>query len=101
MYATFLTNRRVTFGIVEKILSTDSPKSITYTIVSGSIPLKTHLGEVTFEEVDGKTVINWQCTFTPYYGVGWLMTPIIRFSFKSMLSHLNAIIEKTAEKATE
>lgn len=61
--------------------------------MSGPMPFKTHLGEVSFEEREGQTLITWKCTFTGYYGFEWLLRLIVVHSFTKMLSNLAATIK--------
>lgn len=90
--------RRVAMGIREKILETQPGRKIVYTVVSGPIPLKEHLGEVFFEEAANKasTEVKWRCTYTPYWGVGWAMGYTISFAFSRMLATLKSSVSKAS-----
>ena len=45
-------------SVEEKVLSFDSPRRMTYTIVRGGLPIKDHLGEVLFSDEGETTLIK-------------------------------------------
>lgn len=67
--------------VYEEVLSYDAPTRMTYRVVRGGIPIRDHLGEVTFEPQDDGTRITWRCRFeSKVPGLGgffrWLVTTL-------------------------
>ena len=79
-------------GVTEKILVSEIPSKIIYTVCAGPFPVQYHRGYVRFQPTSpAETEIAWECDFTPSFvgrvlGVG--LDAIIRFSFRRMLSAL-------------
>lgn len=77
-------------GVQEKILETDNPIRIEYTVTQGFMPFKKHHGIVTFTEGEGGcTNVTWTCYYEPtFIGNFVCLSLIIRLSFQRMLSTL-------------
>ena len=89
--------RRVPGRVRERILRT-APDLIEYTVASGPFPVHAHLGRVRFEPAEPGTVrVRWACYYTPYFGLGWMVTRLIHSAFGKMLATLKA---KTSAEAT-
>lgn len=62
------------FHVHEKVLSFDPPRRMTYTVVSGGLPMRNHFGEVDFAAHGDTTRIQWRCRFEPVIpGTGKLL----------------------------
>ncbi|MFP6626837.1 MAG: SRPBCC family protein [Deltaproteobacteria bacterium] len=76
-------------SVEEKILSFDSPRRMTYTIVRGGLPIKDHLGEVVFSDEGETTLITWRCRFRSRIpGLGFLWKAIVNRVFTQTLDSL-------------
>ena len=81
--------RQVSGFIQEEILQSERGVAIEYHVKSGPFPVSYHRGRVTFERQGAhSTKVVWQCSFTPYFCLGPLVSAVIRFSFGMMLRHL-------------
>ena len=49
--------------VFEEVMTFDAPQRMTYRVVKGGIPIKDHLGEVTFEPHARGTLVTWRCQF--------------------------------------
>jgi uncharacterized protein YndB with AHSA1/START domain len=49
--------------VYEEVVGFEPPRRMTYRIVRGGLPLKDHLGEVTFEPDGDRTLVTWRCRF--------------------------------------
>jgi len=97
----------------ERVLSFEEPERFTYTIEKG-MPMKDHLGEVLFEEIEGNdkpeenqgdkrpetwTLVTWRCKYTPsVWGTGWVTKTMAEHFFKSSLAKLAKVFEKGIEE---
>jgi uncharacterized protein YndB with AHSA1/START domain len=71
------------FELHEEVLTFEVPRRMTYKVVKGSVPMKDHLGEVTFEPQGDSTRIVWRCQFNSTIpGLGgvfrWFVTHVFR-----------------------
>jgi carbon monoxide dehydrogenase subunit G len=62
-----------------------------YRLVKGAVPLRDHLGEVTFEAQGDDTLVTWRCQFNSSIpGLGGLLRRMITRLFASVLERLGA-----------
>ena len=62
---------------------------MTYRLVSGGLPMKDHLGEVTFEPDGEGTRVVWRCRFDSRIpGLGGLLQRFVTRFFESALEGL-------------
>ncbi len=81
--------RAMPAGLHEEVLTFEPPKRMTYRIVKGGWPIVDHLGEVSFEPVDGGTEIVWRVRFTPRIpGSGGLILRFLSRFFRTALQGL-------------
>ena len=88
---------RVDMRIVEKITGVDFPRSVSYTVQSGPMPFRDHLGTVQFRPAEraGSTLVLWDIEYTPTtMGTilccgGSLLSLMIRLSLGKMLSNMS------------
>jgi uncharacterized protein YndB with AHSA1/START domain len=79
------------FRVYEEVLSFDPPVRMTYRLVKGAVPLRDHLGEVTFEAQGDDTLVTWRCQFNSGIpGCGGLLRRMITRMFASVLDRLDA-----------
>lgn len=77
------------FEVHEEVLSFDPPHRMTYRVVRGGVPLRDHLGEVTFEPDDAGTLVVWRCRFdSKIPGLGGLFRVLITRLFRKALEGL-------------
>ncbi|KAL6073269.1 hypothetical protein QOT17_004927 [Balamuthia mandrillaris] len=81
--------RRVGGGVREQILERCTDE-VLYKVVSGMMPVKTHLGRVRFTQSERgeEVLVEWRCRFTPYWGLGWAVSWLISTSLTKMLQTL-------------
>lgn len=73
----------------EEVLSFDAPRRMTYSVIKGGIPLRDHLGEVTFAPEGESTRIVWRCQFNSKIpGLGGLFRFVITRLFRNALGGL-------------
>jgi uncharacterized protein YndB with AHSA1/START domain len=76
-------------GLHEEVLTFDAPRRMTYKIVKGTVPIRDHLGEVSFEPQSGGTRIVWRCQFASRIpGLGGLFRLFITRTFRRALEGL-------------
>lgn len=76
-------------GLHEEVLSFDAPRRMTYRIVKGTVPIKDHLGDVSFEAQGNGTRIVWRCQFESRIpGLGGLFRMFITRTFRNALDGL-------------
>jgi uncharacterized protein YndB with AHSA1/START domain len=76
-------------SVHEEVLSFDRPHRMTYRVVKGGIPIKNHLGEVTFEPEGTATLVTWRCQFDSRIpGLGGLFRALITRLFRNALRGL-------------
>ncbi len=84
--------RRITAGGVsvdEEIVEFAPPSRMAYRVVRGGIPIKDHLGEVTFEPTPEGTRVCWCARFDSRVpGLGWLWRFVVRRVFNRTLNGL-------------
>lgn len=98
--------RLVSGCIRERILETERPSKVVYTIVSGPFPIKDHRGEITFQaptdgdgSAAGATVVQWRVQYSPtVWGIDWLLHAIMQGVFNWMLSTLAKEVKKGQRK---
>jgi hypothetical protein len=80
--------RRVAFGVRERLEHVGAGV-VEYAVLSG-FPVHAHRGVVTFAPgaAPGLVRVTWTCRFTPYWGLGCLLAPVIRLSFAFFLRTL-------------
>jgi uncharacterized protein YndB with AHSA1/START domain len=75
--------------VQEEVLSWDPPHRMTYRIVRGGLPLRDHLGEVSFAPENGGTRITWRCRFESRIpGLGGAFRAVITSVFRRALRGL-------------
>lgn len=75
--------------VFEEVLSFDPPRSMTYQVVRGGIPIKDHLGEVVFTSHGQGTLVTWRCRFNSKIpGLGGLFRLIVTVVFRRTLNAL-------------
>lgn len=75
--------------VFEEVLDFDPPKRMTYRVVRGGLPMKSHLGEVHFEPDGGGTRVVWRCRFDSRIpGLGPLMRTFVARVFRDALEGL-------------
>jgi hypothetical protein len=73
----------------EEVLTFDPPRRMTYRVVKGGIPIKDHLGEVSFEAQGDATRIVWRCRFESRIpGLGGVFRFFITRLFRNALAGL-------------
>jgi uncharacterized protein YndB with AHSA1/START domain len=73
----------------EEIMSFDPPRRMTYRLIGGLLPIKNHLGEVTFEAKNGGTLVRWRCHFDSWVpGLGGPFERMITGMFERALTGL-------------
>lgn len=76
-------------GLHEEVTRFDAPRRMTYRIVKGIVPIKDHLGDVTFEADGNGTRIVWRCQFNSRIpGLGGLFRRFITGIFRRGLDGL-------------
>lgn len=74
------------FEVQEEVLSFEPPHRMTYRLSKGAVPMKDHLGEVSFEATGKGTRITWRCRFKPMIPLtGGLMQRGIMRLFRNAL----------------
>jgi uncharacterized protein YndB with AHSA1/START domain len=75
--------------VSEEVLTFEPPHRMTYRIVRGGLPLKDHLGEVTFAPQEKGTLVTWRCRFDSRIpGLGGLFRVFITRLFRHALEGL-------------
>jgi uncharacterized protein YndB with AHSA1/START domain len=78
-------------GMREEVLEFEPNKRMTYTVVAGFMPMKSHLGEVDFAPDGDGTRITWRCRFESGLPlVGSLLQRFITRFFTRALAGLDA-----------
>ena len=73
----------------EEVVEFEPPRRMTYRLVRGALPMKDHLGEVTFEPEGEGTRVEWRCRFASRVpGLGGLMRIFITRLFREALEGL-------------
>ena len=73
----------------EEVLAFEPPRRMTYRIVSGGLPMKDHLGEVTFEPDGAGTRLVWRCRFESRIpGLGGILQRFVAATFRRALRGL-------------
>ncbi|EGD76615.1 hypothetical protein PTSG_07729 [Salpingoeca rosetta] len=81
--------RRVAGGVKEKITAVDPFDAISYRIIGGPFPVRSHHATVHFREKGPNvTNVHWHCEMDIPWGLQWIVTAITRFAFNRMLSAL-------------
>jgi uncharacterized protein YndB with AHSA1/START domain len=76
-------------AIHEEVLAFDPPKRMVYRVVKGGLPLRDHLGEVTFEDDGGGTLVVWRCRFrSGVPGLGPALRVLVTRVFRRALEGL-------------
>lgn len=81
----------------EKILKVTPNKEIIYSVVGGPFPSDNHLGTITFEEIDKKTIIVWKVQYTPKTGMNQAIKATCQTFFPIFLLSLDNALK--SEKA--
>ena len=72
--------------VLEEVLTFEPPERMTYRVVRGGLPMRDHLGEVVFEEVDGGTDVTWRCRFESRVpGLGPALEVVVATAFRRAL----------------
>ncbi|CAK9005659.1 unnamed protein product [Durusdinium trenchii] len=87
--------RRVGLCIVERIQEAERGKFIEYTIDKGPWPTSYNRARVSFEALDGGTLVTWRSNFTPFFGCWWLSS-VVGLAFRTMLGTLAAAAVSSA-----
>eukprot|EP00043_Microstomoeca_roanoka_P008351 m.80453 g.80453 ORF g.80453 m.80453 type:complete len:137 (-) comp14209_c0_seq3:72-482(-) len=83
--------RRVPGGIQEKIVEVKTDDFISYKIISGPFPVRSHFATVTFKQKQTEiTNIHWHCEMDIPWGLQWIVLAITRFVFSRMLSSITS-----------
>jgi len=73
----------------EEVLAFDPPRRMTYRVVSGALPIRNHLGEVTLVPEGDGTRLVWRCRFESRLpGLGGLLERLITGVFARALAGL-------------
>ena len=77
----------------EEIVTFERPGRIAYRIVRGPMPMRDHLGEVTFEPDGTGTRVTWGCRFNatiPFLGapLRWLIARVFRKALEGLAADL-------------
>lgn len=73
----------------EEVLAFDAPRRMTYRLIKGPVPMKDHLGEVSFEPQGEATRIIWRCQFNSTIpGLGGVSRFFITRLFRNVLDGL-------------
>ena len=76
-------------AVYEEVLSFERPHRMTYRVVRGGLPIRDHLGEVSFEPCDGATLVTWRCQFNSRIpGLGGAFRLVITRLFRNALREL-------------
>jgi hypothetical protein len=76
-------------AVYEEVLSFERPRRMTYRVVRGGLPIRDHLGEVSFEPSDGATLVTWRCQFNSRIpGLGGVFRLVITRLFRNALREL-------------
>ena len=80
-------------GVHEEIVSFERPRHMTYRLIKGPVPLKDHLGEVSFAPENGGTRLTWHCQFNSVIpGLGpaqrWFITRLFRQILEALAKQL-------------
>jgi hypothetical protein len=80
--------RRVALGVRERIVASTATL-VEYTVVRG-FPVAAHRGRVEFAAgpQPGTVAVTWTCDFTPWTGLGCVLTAVIRTTFTILLRTL-------------
>ena len=65
------------------------------------IPLRKHLGTVTFTAKDGATTMRWQVDFTAYLGFGWILPLALRAAINKMAKHFQGECVELSKAAAQ
>jgi uncharacterized protein YndB with AHSA1/START domain len=75
--------------VFEEVLDFEPPKRMTYRVVRGGLPMRNHLGEVTFEPEGDGTRVVWRCRFdSKIPGLGGAMRFLVKRLFRNGLDGL-------------
>ncbi|CAL1167991.1 unnamed protein product [Cladocopium goreaui] len=86
--------RRVGLFIVERVVEAERGQFLEYTIEK-PWPTSYNRARVSFQDVEGNTVITWTSNFTPFPCCGWLRF-VVSWAFRQLLADLaEAAKEKT------
>ncbi len=73
----------------EEVIDFEPPKRMTYTVIRGLLPIRNHLGEVTFEPDGDGTLVVWRCRFESTLPlVGGLIQKVVTGIFRAALEGL-------------
>jgi len=82
-------------GVHEEVVSFERPRSMSYRMIKGPVPMKDHLGEVIFEPERCGTRVTWRCAFNsviPGFGAPqrWYITRLFRNALEGLRRDLAA-----------
>lgn len=78
-------------NVFEEVVSWEPKKRFQYKVIRGGLPMKGHLGEVTFTPDGDGTIVTWRCQFDssiPIPGLGALMRFFVQRIFRDGLEGL-------------
>lgn len=71
-----------------------SPASLDYRVVQGPVPMKDHLGQVSFVPEGAGTRLTWRVSFRSFPGMDWVIEQGITVLFRRMLGSLARDLER-------
>jgi uncharacterized protein YndB with AHSA1/START domain len=87
------------FEVHEEIVAFDAPDLVRYTVIGDNLPMRDHLGQVTFLERGAATRVTWSCRLQPSIpGTGPAMRRVVQGVFWSVLRQLDARLSSKSRR---